>query len=95
MSILDVNPVRLGYVRDIVRGHVTTVMSNRANIEKEVSTPGLVVGAVLISGARSPRLITEDMVQKTKQGAAIVDVAVDQGGYVKPLGPQRTTIPHT
>lgn len=80
VSILDVNPSRLGYVRDIMQGHVTTVMSNRANIEEEVVKADLVIGAVLIPGAKAPKLISEEMVQKMKPGAAIVDVAVDQGG---------------
>lgn len=80
VSILDVNPSRLGYVRDIMQGHVTTVMSNRANIEEEVIKADLVIGAVLIPGAKAPKLISEEMVQKMKPGSAIVDVAVDQGG---------------
>ncbi len=87
VSILDVNPTRLGYVRDIMHGHVTTVMSNRANIEEEVLKADLVIGAVLIPGARAPKLITEDMVEKMKPGAAIVDVAVDQGGICETTRP--------
>ncbi len=87
VSILDVNPTRLGYVRDIMQGHVTTVMSNRANIEEEVIKADLVIGAVLIPGAKAPKLITEEMVQKMKPGAAIVDVAVDQGGMCETTRP--------
>jgi len=87
VSILDVNPSRLGYVRDIMQGHVTTVMSNRANIEEEVLKADLVIGAVLIPGAKAPRLITEEMVQRMKPGAAIVDVAVDQGGMCETTRP--------
>lgn len=87
VSILDVNPSRLGYVRDIMQGHVTTVMSNRANIEEEVSKADLVIGAVLIPGAKAPKLISEEMVQKMKPGAAIVDVAVDQGGMCETTRP--------
>ncbi|MGQ9859320.1 MAG: alanine dehydrogenase [Thermodesulfobacteriota bacterium] len=87
VSILDVNPTRLGYVRDIMQGHVTTVMSNRANIEEEVLKADLVIGAVLIPGAKAPKLITEDMVQRMKPGAAIVDVAVDQGGMCETTRP--------
>jgi alanine dehydrogenase len=80
VSILDVNPSRLAYVRDIMHGAVTTVMSNRANIEEEVLKADLVIGAVLIPGAKAPNLITENVVKRMKPGAAIVDVAVDQGG---------------
>lgn len=87
VSILDVNPSRLGYVRDIMQGHVTTVMSNRANIEEEVIKADLVIGAVLIPGAKAPKLISEEMVQKMKPGAAIVDVAVDQGGMCETTRP--------
>lgn len=87
VSILDVNPTRLGYVRDIMHGHVTTVMSNRANIEEEVIKADLVIGAVLIPGAKAPKLISEEMVQKMKPGAAIVDVAVDQGGVCETTRP--------
>ncbi len=56
VSILDVDPAKLRYVHDILGGHVTTVMSNRANIEEEVLAADLVIGAVLIPGARAPRL---------------------------------------
>jgi len=87
VSIMDVNPSRLGYVRDIMQGHVTTVMSNRANIEEEVIKADLVIGAVLIPGAKAPKLISEEMVQKMKPGAAIVDVAVDQGGMCETTRP--------
>ena len=55
VTILDVNPTRLRYVHDILEGHVTTVMSNQPNIEEEVLAADLVIGAVLIPGARAPR----------------------------------------
>jgi alanine dehydrogenase len=87
VSILDINPSRLGYVRDIMQGHVTTVMSNRANIEEELLKADLVIGAVLIPGAKAPRLVTEEMVRRMKAGAAIVDVAVDQGGMCETTRP--------
>ncbi len=87
VSILDINPTRLGYVRDIMQGHVTTVMSNRANIEEEVLRADLVIGAVLIPGAKAPRLVTKDMVQRMQPGSAIVDVAVDQGGICETTRP--------
>ena len=80
VTILDVNPSRLAYIRDIFRNSVTTLMSNRANIEEEALQADLVIGAVLIPGAKTPNLITEDMVEKMLPGAGIVDVAVDQGG---------------
>lgn len=87
VSILDINPTRLAYVRDIMHGSVTTVMSNMANIEEEVLNADLVIGAVLIPGAKAPNLVTEDMVQRMKPGSAIVDVAVDQGGMCETTRP--------
>jgi alanine dehydrogenase len=80
VSILDVNPSKLRYLHDILGGHVTTVMSNRASIEEEMVGADLVISTVLIPGARTPELITRKLVRMMKPGAAIVDVAIDQGG---------------
>jgi alanine dehydrogenase len=80
VSILDVNPTRLRYVHDILGGHVTTVMSNRANIEEEVLDADLVVGSVLIPGARAPKLLSRQVVAGMRPGAALVDISIDQGG---------------
>jgi alanine dehydrogenase len=87
VSILDINPTRLAYIRDIMRGSVTTIMSNRANIEEEVLGADLVVGGVLIPGAKTPKLVTKDMVRRMKQGSVIVDIAVDQGGLFETTRP--------
>jgi len=80
VSIIDINPVRLSYVHDIMGGHVSTLMSNPANIEEEVASSDLIIGAVLIPGARAPKLVTRDMLQNMRKGSALVDIAVDQGG---------------
>jgi alanine dehydrogenase len=80
VSILDVNPAKLRYVHDILGGHVTTVMSNRANIEEEVTAADLVVGTVLIPGALAPKLLSRAQVAAMHPGAALVDVSIDQGG---------------
>ncbi|HLK12062.1 MAG TPA: alanine dehydrogenase [Candidatus Binatia bacterium] len=80
VSILDVDPAKLRYVHDIVGGHVTTVMSNRANVEEEVTAADLVIGAVLIPGARAPQLLPRALVRAMRPGSALVDVAIDQGG---------------
>ena len=80
VSIFDVSPAKLRYVHDILGGHVTTVMSNRANIEEEVTSADLTIGAVLIPGARSPRLISRALVAAMLPGAALVDLSIDQGG---------------
>ena len=80
VTIVDVNPLRLAYVRDVVQGHVTTLMSNAANVEGAVCDADLVICAVLIPGARTPRLVTRRHLQRMEDGSALVDVAVDQGG---------------
>jgi len=87
VTIIDVNPIRLSYVRDVVQGHVTTLMSNEMNIESAVAEADLVIGAVLIPGARAPRLITRKLLRSMEKGSALVDVAVDQGGCAESTRP--------
>jgi alanine dehydrogenase len=87
VSILDVNPARLRYVHDMLGGHVTTVMSNRANIEEELTTADLTIGSVLIPGARAPRLVPRSLVRRMGDGSAIVDISIDQGGCVETARP--------
>ena len=86
-SILDVNPAKLRYVHDVLGGHVTTVMSNRANIEEEVIDADLVVGCVLIPGAKAPRLVPRTLVRAMRDGSAVVDVSIDQGGCIETARP--------
>jgi alanine dehydrogenase len=78
--ILDINHERLNYVNDVMQGRVTTLISNEINIEEEVLKADLVIFSVLIPGARAPRLISRDLLRRMKQGAAIVDISIDQGG---------------
>src|SRR5881628_2552497 len=85
VSILDVNPDRLRAVDDLFGGRVVTIMSNAFNLQAVVKRADLLVGAVLITGARAPVLVTAAMVTTMKEGAVIVDVAVDQGGCVDPV----------
>jgi alanine dehydrogenase len=80
VTVLDLNPQRLRYLHDIMGGGVTTIMSNAATIAEEVTEADLVIGSVLIPGARAPRLVTRELVKRMKPGAAIVDIAIDQGG---------------
>ena len=80
VTVLDVDTSKLRYLHDITGGHVTTVMSNRATIYQEVADADLVIGTVLIPGARAPRLIPRDLVRKMRPGSVIVDVSIDQGG---------------
>jgi alanine dehydrogenase len=87
VSILDINPSKLRYVHDILGGHVTTLMSNHANVEEEAVDADLVIGAVLIPGAQAPRLISRSLVNRMKPGAAFVDISIDQGGCAETSRP--------
>jgi alanine dehydrogenase len=87
VSILDVNLDRLRAVDDLFHGRVVTLMSNSFNIDQVLRRADLLVGAVLIAGARAPVLVTKEMVATMKEGAVIVDVAVDQGGSVETIHP--------
>ncbi len=87
VSVLDVNPSKLRYVHDILGGHVTTLMSNRANVEEEVVDADLVIGAVLIPGAKAPKLLSRSLVKIMKPGAALVDISIDQGGCAETSRP--------
>ncbi len=93
VSIVDRNPAKLRYLHDILGGHVTTVMSNRANIEEEVAGADLIIGAVLIAGAKAPHLVSRRMVRAMKPGAAIVDISIDQGGCVETSRPTTLDAP--
>jgi alanine dehydrogenase len=87
VNILDVNPTKLRYVHDILGGHVTTLMSNRANVEEAVLGADLVIGSVLIPGAQAPKLIPRALVKRMKSGAALVDISIDQGGCAETSKP--------
>ncbi|HEU4344327.1 MAG TPA: alanine dehydrogenase [Candidatus Binatia bacterium] len=87
VSILDINPSKLRYIHDILGGHVTTLMSNRANVEEEVTDADLVIGAVLIPGAKAPKLISRSLAKRMKPGAALVDISIDQGGCAETSRP--------
>jgi alanine dehydrogenase len=80
--ILEKSADRMRYIDDVFGGRVRTLMSNPYNISNAVRKADLLIGAVLIPGARAPHLVTEEMVQTMKKGAVIVDVAVDQGGTI-------------
>jgi len=80
VSILDINMDQLAYLDDIFGGSINTLYSNDANIEKILTESDLIIGAVLIHGAKAPKLIKRDDLAKMKKGAVLVDVAIDQGG---------------
>ncbi len=87
VSVVDINVDRLRHVDDIFRGQVVTIVSNAFNIARLAQRADLLIGGVLITGARAPVLVTETMVKTMKEGAVIVDVAVDQGGCVETMHP--------
>ncbi|WP_026906468.1 alanine dehydrogenase [Paucisalibacillus globulus] len=80
VTILDLSPERLRYLDDVFGSKVNTMMSNPMNIAECVAQSDLVIGAVLIPGAKAPKLVTEEMVKQMSEGSVIVDVAIDQGG---------------
>ncbi len=85
--LLDINLDRMRYLSEIMPPNVVTVMSNEYNIRHHIREADLVIGAVLVVGARAPRLVTRDMLSIMKPGAVIVDVAIDQGGCVETSRP--------
>lgn len=87
VTILDNNLYRLRYLDDVMPRNVTTMMSNPYNILKSVRKADLVIGAVLIPGAKAPHLVTRDMLKEMKPGSVIIDVSVDQGGCVETCKP--------
>jgi alanine dehydrogenase len=80
VTILDINTNRLAYLDDIFQTQITTLVSNDRNIEKIARESDVIIGAVLIPGAKAPRLIRREHLKMMKKGAVLVDVAVDQGG---------------
>jgi len=87
VSVLDIDQRRLSHLYDIYHGGISTLYSNVVNLEQAVLEADLVIGAVLVPGARAPVLVTRDLVSQMKRGAVIVDVAVDQGGCVETTRP--------
>jgi len=87
VTILDVNAKRLAYLDDIFGTHISTLMSNPENIAQAVIESDLVIGAVLIPGAKAPCLVTREMVREMEKDSAIVDVAIDQGGCIETIRP--------
>jgi len=83
VTMLDINLDRLRWFDDTFHGRIKTLFSTPFNIERAIGWADLVIGAVLIPGARAPKLITREMLSLMKPGAALVDVAVDQGGCVE------------
>ena len=85
VTVIDLNVKRLAYLDDIFGGRVQTLLSNSYNIARAVKNADLVVGCVLIPGAKAPKLVTEEMVKAMKPGSVLVDVAIDQGGSIETI----------
>jgi alanine dehydrogenase len=80
VTILDKSIDRMRYLDEILSGRVSTLMSSTLQIESSIREADVVIGAVLVPGARAPKLVTREMLKEMKQGSVIVDVAIDQGG---------------
>lgn len=87
VTILDINLNRLRDLEDIMPANVTTIYSNQYNIKELIKTQDVIIGAVLIPGAKAPNLITRDMLKDMRAGTVLVDVAVDQGGCIETCKP--------
>ena len=80
VTIADISIPRLTYLADVMPKNVKTLMSNEYNIRQELKEADLVIGSVLIPGAKAPKLVTKDMLKLMKKGSVLADVAIDQGG---------------
>ncbi|MDX1622086.1 MAG: alanine dehydrogenase [Nitriliruptorales bacterium] len=83
VAVLDLDLGKLRYIDSVHKGRITTLMSNRLTLENEVAKADLLIGAVLVPGAKAPHVVTEEMVRTMKEGAVIVDISIDQGGCVE------------
>jgi alanine dehydrogenase len=87
VTLLDIDTERLRYLDEILHGRLTTLYSNQANVAESLTTADAVIGAVLVTGARAPMLVTRKMLGLMPRSSVIVDVAVDQGGCVETTHP--------
>lgn len=85
VTILDISGQRLRYLDDVLKGRINTIVCNTYNLSETVKKADLLIGAVLVTGASAPTLVTEDMVKTMKKGSVIVDVAIDQGGSIETI----------
>ncbi|WP_179021673.1 alanine dehydrogenase [Winogradskyella forsetii] len=83
VTVMDINMKQLRYVNDVMPSHVVTEFSSEYNIRKRIKDHDLIVGGVLLRGAKAPKLITRDMLKDMRPGTVLVDVAVDQGGCME------------
>ena len=93
VTIMDINLERLRYLDDVLPANVTTYFSNPRHIREILPTADVVIGAVLIKGAKAPILVREDDLRSMKPGSVIIDVAVDQGGCIETMHPTTHAVP--
>lgn len=93
VTVIDLNVERLRYLDDTLLGRIRTLASSRMNIAQAVAKADLVIGAVLVPGARAPKLVTAEMVKTMKPGSVMVDVAIDQGGCFETSKPTKHSDP--
>lgn len=87
VTVLDVRAETMSYLEDVFGGAIETLYSNAENIETMCERADLVIGAVLVPGAKAPQLVTEDLISRMEKGTVVVDVAVDQGGCIATCRP--------
>ena len=87
VTCIDLSTKRLAEMDDLFDNRVTTLYSNALNIEQAVINSDLVIGAVLVPGAKAPKLVTRDMISRMEKGSVVVDIAVDQGGCIETCKP--------
>jgi len=87
VTCIDLSTKRLAEMDDLFDNRITTLYSNSQNIEEAVIASDLVIGAVLVAGAKAPKLVTRDMISKMEKGSVVVDIAVDQGGCIETCTP--------
>jgi alanine dehydrogenase len=87
VTMIDINLDRLRHLHEVMGGHLTTLSSNPLNIAQAVQPADLLIGAVLVKGAKAPKLVTRQMISTMASGSVVVDVAVDQGGCVETSHP--------
>src|SRR5919205_199775 len=87
VKVLDVNPTRLAYLSDIFGGRIDLVIPNKARTAAYVEEADVLIGAVLVAGARAPKLVSREMVKSMHPGSVVADVAIDQGGCVETARP--------
>src|SRR5207302_1802122 len=83
VTVLDKNLDKLRFIDQIHKGRIVTLMSDRLTLEQRVREADVLIGTVLVPGARAPKLVTEEMVASMRPGSVIIDISIDQGGSVE------------